>query len=148
MGKGISLLIAAVLAVSLAACDNSETSTMTKEELLDVAEEKSFFDLETTNEAKLDTYIGDIYKISGYISSVESDHLVIQEESPADGSIRAATFCIHVYLDTEVLAELESWENITVIGEITNAGAETMDAFQTTYEKLYLYLDMENAYIV
>ena len=87
MGKGISLLIAAVLAVSLAACDNSETSTMTKEELLDVAEEKSFFDLETTNEAKLDTYIGDIYKISGYISSIESDHLVIQEESPADGSI-------------------------------------------------------------
>ena len=146
MKKGISLLLAGVLALSLAACGNSETNTMTKEELLEVAEEKSFSDLETANEAKLDTYIDDIYKISGYISSIESDYLVLQEETPADGSIEAATFCIHVYLDTEVLAELESWENITVIGEITNAGAETMDAFQTTYEKLYL--DMENAYIV
>ena len=146
MKKGISLLLAGVLAVSLAACGNSETNTMTKEELLEVAEEKSFSDLETANEAKLDTYIGDIYKISGYISSIESDYLVLQEETPADGSIKAATFCIHVYLDTEVLAELESWENITVIGEIASTGTETMDAFQTTYERLYL--DMENAYVV
>ena len=146
MKKGISLLLAGVLALSLAACGNSETNTMTKEELLEVAEEKSFSDLETANEAKLDTYIDDIYKISGYISSIESDYLVLQEETPADGSIEAATFCIHVYLDTEVLAELESWENITVIGEIAGTGTETMDAFQTTYERLYL--DMENAYVV
>ena len=146
MKKGISLLLAGVLALSLAACGNSETNTMTKEELLEVAEEKSFSDLETANEAKLDTYIGDIYKINGYISSIESDYLVLQEETPADGSIKAATFCIHVYLDTEVLAELESWENITVIGEIASTGTETMDAFQTTYERLYL--DMENAYVV
>ena len=97
MKKGISLLLAGVLALSLAACGNSETNTMTKEELLEVAEEKSFSDLETANEAKLDTYIGDIYKISGYISSIESDYLVLQEETPADGSIEAATFCIHVY---------------------------------------------------
>ena len=146
MKKGISLLLAGVLALSLAACGNSETNTMTKEELLEVAEEKSFSDLETANEAKLDTYIDDIYKISGYISSIESDYLVLQEETPADGSIEAATFCIHVYLDTEVLAELESWENITVVGEIVSTGTETMDAFQTTYERLYL--DMENAYVV
>ena len=146
MKKGISLLLAGVLALSLAACGNSETNTMTKEELLEVAEEKSFSDLETANEAKLDTYIDDIYKISGYISSIESDYLVLQEETPADGSIEAAKFCIHVYLDTEVLAELESWENITVIGEIASTGTETMDAFQTTYERLYL--DMENAYVV
>ena len=146
MKKGISLLLAGVLALSLAACGNSETNTMTKEKLLEVAEEKSFSDLETANEAKLDTYIGDIYKINGYISSIESDYLVLQEETPADGSIKAATFCIHVYLDTEVLAELESWENITVMGEITSTGTETMDAFQTTYERLYL--DMENAYVV
>ena len=146
MKNGISLLLAGVLALSLAACGNSETNTMTKEELLEVAEEKSFSDLETANEAKLDTYIGDIYKINGYISSIESDYLVLQEETPADGSIKAATFCIHVYLDTEVLAELESWENITVMGEITSTGTETMDAFQTTYERLYL--DMESAYVV
>ena len=146
MKKGISLLLAGVLALSLAACGNSETNTMTKEKLLEVAEEKSFSDLETANEAKLDTYIDDIYKISGYISSIESDYLVLQEETPADGSIEAATFCIHVYLDTEVLAELESWENITVVGEIVSTGTETMDAFQTTYERLYL--DMENAYVV
>ena len=61
-------------------------------------------------------------------------------------NIDAAKFCIHVYLDTEVLAELNSWENITVVGEITNTGTETMDAFQTDYERLYL--DMESAYII
>lgn len=152
MKRLLALLLAAVLALSLVACGNNESSeskesdTTTKEELLEVAEEKSFSDLDTANEAKLDTYVGDIYKISGYISSIESDYLVIQEETPVDGPIDAAKFCIHVYLDTEVLAELDSWENITVVGEITNTGTETMDAFQTDYERLYL--DMENAYII
>ena len=62
------LLLAAALALSLVACGNSESSeskesdTTTKEELLEVAEEKSFSDLHTANEAKLDTYVGDIYK--------------------------------------------------------------------------------------
>ena len=40
---------------------------------------------------------------------------------------------------------IASWQNITVIGKITNTGTETMDAFQKTYERLYI--DMENAYI-
>lgn len=151
MKRLIALLLAAALSLSLAACGNSESSgakendTMTKEELLEAAEEKSFSDLDTANKAKLDTYVGDIYKISGYISSIESDYLVIQEETPADGPIDAAKFCIHVYLDTEELAELASWQNITVVGEITDTGTETMDAFQTTYERLYI--DMGNAYI-
>ena len=68
MKRLLALLLAAILALSLVACGNSESSeskesdTTTKEELLEVAEEKSFSDLDTANEAKLDTYVGDIYK--------------------------------------------------------------------------------------
>lgn len=90
----------------------------------------------------------EVYKISGYIKSIESDYLVLQEEGlpKKEGqTIKAAKFCIHVYLDTETLAGLSEWDNITVVGEITDTGTETLESFPTTYDRLYI--DMGNAYI-
>ncbi len=90
----------------------------------------------------------EVYKISGYINSIESDYLVLQEEGlpKKEGqTIKAAKFCIHVYLDTETLAGLSEWDKITVVGEITDTGTETLESFPTTYDRLYI--DMGNAYI-
>ena len=88
MKRWMALLLAAVLCFSLAACSGDkggeakekDNGPMTKEELSEAAEEKSFPDLDTTNKAKLETYVGEVYKISGYINSIESDYLVLQEE--------------------------------------------------------------------
>ena len=156
MKRWMALLLAAALCFSLAACSGDkggeakeeESGPMTKEELAEAAEEKSFPDLDTTNKAKLETYVGEVYKISGYINSIESDYLVLQEEGlpKKEGqTIKAAKFCIHVYLDTETLAGLSEWDQITVVGEVTDTGTETLEAFPTTYDRLYI--DMGNAYI-
>ena len=112
MKRLIALLLAAVLALSLAACGDSSQS---EDESLDVSDEnvveatwQDVFDDVQENEARALT---NTYKVTGPIDKIESDCCVVG--------------ALYVYLPSDVLASIDTDETpeITFIGKITDVSS-------------------------
>ena len=122
MKKVITILLAAALMLSMAACGNeSQNSEMTREEMLEVAQEIKIFDVYEDyfeNKAKgEETYLNNVYKISDYITSIESEYIEMSG--------------FQIYLERDVLVTLKTGQKITIVGEINNISqADTTHNFE------------------
>ena len=157
MKKLLALMLAAALALSLVACgggsgagdtNTPEETTMTKEEMLEVAEEKTFADFPADNKAFAENCIGDIYKITGWVLSVESDYVrLATSTSDGKGANQLSVIYLHVYLPVSELAGLEINDEVTIVGEVTGTSEENISiVYGITDSKVCL--EFENAYMV
>lgn len=157
MKKLLALILAAALALSLVACgggsgtgdtNTPEETTMTKEEMLEVAEEKTFADFPADNKAFAENCIGDIYKITGWVLSVESDYVQLATStSDGKGANQLSVIYLHVYLPVSELAGLEINDEVTIVGEVTGTSEENISiVYGITDSKICL--EFENAYMV
>ena len=156
MKKSITILLAAVLMLSMSACGGGnnintptggndtptttpEITAMTKEEMLEQAQEINPVDVYNAyqeNKARAEAmYLNNVYKISGKVGSIDSDFLTI------------ANF--QVYLSGDVLIALLPSDNITVVGEISNmnkkGGEILIHGLGTVTTDVF---EMENAYFI
>lgn len=133
MRKRIALLLAAVLALSLVACGNGEDSTpeetaMTKEQMLEQAQELNLADLRTEfreNQVRAeDTYIGNIFTFTDFIREIGTDCIAMSN--------------VYVYLPKEEIMELNRYDMITIVGRIDNLnGSPAFDVDKLNNEKIY-----------
>ena len=157
MKKLTAFLLAAILTLSLTACGGgegtSEGGDMTKEELLAVAEERTAEETNEDidgNEAKANTYIDQIFVITGKVVEISSEYCVVMAKASGSNSIihfengerYNAEFCFHVHFPEETLAELQNSTNITFVGVISGVGSEEYGVADR------LYLDVTNPYLV
>lgn len=145
MKRLMALLLAAVLALSLAACGGGESNSETNNndevnELLNNADE---LDLSEMNETVLNnmadansTYVGNTYKVEGYITEITGEYCSISSSVSSQVSI-------HAYLEEDELAKLNRYENITIVGQIED---DFVDA--SSFPVFEYYVDMQTAYLV
>ena len=154
MKKLLALMLAAALALSLVACggggagDTQQEAVMTKEEMLENAEEKTFADFPADNKAFAESCIGDIYKITGWVLSVESDYVrLATSNSDGSGASDLSVIYLHVYLPVDDLAGLKINDKLTIVGEVTGTSEEDISiVFGITDNKVCL--ELETAYII
>lgn len=123
MKRTITILLMAVLLLSMAACSSGngtttqEATSMTKDEMLEVAENINLTDVVNAfseNKARAEqTYLDNIYTISALVYNIESDYCTIECTGNNGDKV------ISVYLDKSELALLNSGEMITVVGKIS-----------------------------
>lgn len=122
MKKILPLILAAALALSLAACgdktgENTNAIDNDSSINLESAQETTLDEIRETlveNEAKaLDTYVGNIYTLSGFVRDITTEYCILQyEEVPQ--------FEMQVYLPENELINIVKGELITVVGEISS----------------------------
>lgn len=108
--------LAAVLALSLAACGGGEDAAggggMTEEEMLEAAEhiDTSCLARDTyENAAKAqETYCGQILEVTGVVDQIETDHVQLAVNG----------VCVDLFFPTEEFTELTSNQQITVVGRM------------------------------
>lgn len=108
--------LAAVLALSLAACGGGEDAAggggMTEEEMLEAAEhiDTSYLARDTyENVAKAqETYCGQILEVTGVVDQIETDHVQLAVNG----------VCVDLFFPTEEFTELTSNQQITVVGRM------------------------------
>ena len=139
MRKTLALFLTVALMLSLAACGGG-SSSMTKEEMLEIATECDFATiLSAFSNNKVnaeETYCGKVYLFTGYVGSIEETSVrIIPFNTPLtfDGYNQVA---LDVSLSTDEMKELSTDEVINIVGEITSFG----DEGHTIY--------IENAYYV
>ena len=146
MKRLIALLLAAVLALSLVAC-GGETS-MTQEEMLEVAEEKEFTDFTAGNKAYAESCVGDIYKMTGYVLSVGSDYVTLSRQTDSyfgeNGANYISPIYLYVYLPTDELANLTVNQEVSFVGEVTDVTEEENEFVPNKV----VCLVIENAYLI
>ena len=154
MKKLLALILAAALALSLVACggggaeDTPEETVMTKEEMIEVAEDRTFADFSSGNKAQAASCVGDIYKITGWVLRVETDYVTLSTHtSDGSGANALSSIYLHVYLPVDELAALEINDEITIVGEVTGTSEEESTIVYGITNKV-VCLDMENAYSV
>ena len=151
MKRVLPLILAAALMLSLAACGSEQSSNMTQEEMEEVAEEMSIDDFQDiqSNEAKANTLVGNIYEVTGFISTVTEEYFIMTQGSvETDGvhTLLSTPVVFHVYLPTEILANLPSSGEIIVIGEITGISSDTYEDIWGA-ENDRMVVEMKNAYM-
>lgn len=148
MKKLLAFMLAAALALSLAACGGGNRS-MTEEEMLKAAEEKTFSDFTAGNKAYAESCIGDIYKMTGYVLRIDSDYATLSrrvESYFGDGGANVLSpIYLHVYLPSDELADLVINQEVVVVGEVTGVSEEEINYVMNN---VVICLDMENAYLV
>lgn len=127
MKRGIALLLAVILCLSLAACggkvpeDAPDTETeavkSTKDEMLAIAVECSAEEIEKLSLTDIDRakrrYCGKTMLLSGQVISIQEDHIEL-------GCDHGCNYLIDVYLDADEIADLLPDQPITVIGRTTD----------------------------
>ena len=128
MKKLLALILAAALALSLVACGgdsgaedtntpNSGNTTPTKEEMLESAETITITDIYKSVESNKvnanETYIGNIYIISGTVHKIENDYIELYESNISYNAT------VKVYMSTNDIKELETNSSIEIVGEIS-----------------------------
>lgn len=113
MKKWTALLLSLVMALSLTACGSGKNS-MSKEELLESAEEVSFSSLasdtyENAVKAK-ETYCATPIQISGWVQNIEEDHVTLWNGSASYDVM------IDAYLPAEDITTLVTGQKVTVVG--------------------------------
>lgn len=131
MKKALSLLLALVLCLSLCACGGNESTdipadtnstadaVMTKEEMLENAQNLNYFDFEknvTENMVRAEEmYVGNIFKMAGFVTEINDNGCVL---SCLNTSNYLSGY-IHVPLTRKELMNLNVNERIVVVGEIS-----------------------------
>ena len=118
MKKLLTVLLAAAMALSLAACGGESA---TAEDLQAQAEEVNLYDMNNAVMENLaaanETYAGKTVQVSGFIREIAADHCVFAVSPHVQ-------FSLHVYLDQETLAGLRKDTKVTVVGTL----GEVVDA--------------------
>lgn len=116
MKKLLCLFLALVLCLSLCACGSDKA--MTKEEMLECAKDFDFSKFTASaKENKInaeETYVGNIYKISGFVHTIDNSSCTLRTLS----SYGDLTGYIYVPLSRDELKTLKVNERISVVGEI------------------------------
>ena len=135
MKKVITILLAMALMLSVTACGGeSQRSKMTKEEMLEVAEEWGFslsediLDTTANNPAMLDKYIGKIIRNTGSMIY----------DIGRDGFIQIAIARVHIgfTLPDEELSQIKNGDVIQIVGEIAaidNVGSGAVVVLSNVY---------------
>ena len=113
MKKWTALLLSLLMLFSLASC-GSEKDSMSKEELIENAEEVSFSSLsndtyENAVKAK-ETYCATPIQISGWVQNIEEDHVTLWNGGASYDVM------IDAYLPTEDITTLVTGQKVTIAG--------------------------------
>ena len=155
MKKLLALMLAAALALSLVACgggsgagDTTGTDTTSggednaKEEMLSTASTCDFskiqYDYEQNKVNAQETHVGKIYKITGYVSGIESEYISIVPlntplQNGSSGGHPVTT--VRAYISKDDIKRLSTNDVINIVGEVTN-----LDSIST--------MEMKNAYYI
>ena len=148
MKKILALILSAMFMVSLVACGNggdsiggTESSSMTKEEMLEQAEVAEEFEMnnalfENVVNAK-QTYCGKVLKVTAPVYMIEEDYIFVGQSGSS----------LIVYLPEEDIVNLQPLQWITVVG-LTNDDIQTETQTVAGTEREYQYFVMEQAYFV
>ena len=115
--KKILIVLACVLLLTGCGKDNEEV----KEEI------STLNNAINENKAKAEKdYLGNYYKVSGYILKIESDHVSISSSNSYTGRIKA-------YLPKDELIELNKDYKVTIVGKITDFKEEQHENYFDSY---------------
>lgn len=158
MKKLLALILAAALALSLVACGGGSgagdtntpsggNATPTKEEMLESAETTTIEDIYKSVEANKvnasETYIGNIYTISGYVHKIESDYIELYDTT------KTYNATIKVYMNTDDIKQIEIRNTIEVVGEISTIDFLEEKDGDGPYYSLYVSgVELSPAYLV
>ena len=144
MKKIVSLLLTAIMCLSLVACSGGKEVKMSKDEMLAIAEEYTAGDIQGDSidniaKAKI-KYCNKTIILSGTVRNIHEDYIVLS-------SSYAANYQIDVYLPLEELVLLKRDQYITVVGTTTD---EIIDVSETSaqYTFNYSHYQMPIAYLV
>lgn len=147
MKKLISVLLAVMLiCLCFSGCGNIG-KTMTKEEMLEVAEKYSVDDIENDSKSNIinakEKYFNKVLRISG-MASIKDDHIKL---STGTSRIGQKNYSVDVFLSKDELANIESGQIIEVVGRTTDKITESSESssYGETYHEHY---QMKSAYIV
>lgn len=145
MKKLISVLLAVMLiCLCFSGCGNIG-KTMTKEEMLEVAEKYSVDDIDKDSRANINNaqekYFNKILHISGR-AFITEDHV----ELHSNLSRGQKGYLVDVILSKDELANIESGQLIEVVGKTTDKFIESSENY--LFETKYLHYQMKSAYIV
>lgn len=124
MKQYIALVLALVMCLSLCACDggsgtSTDKTTITKEDMLSNAKSFDYSTFSHIAEENIlraeETYVGNIYEISGFVGNINDDSCTLRVLS-SSGSLEGY---INVPLSRDELMILNTNERITVVGEIS-----------------------------
>lgn len=138
MKKIIFLLLTFIMCISLCSCSNSRLS---KEEMLENSQELSIDDMANTIKDNIinarNKYEGNTYKITGFITTINEDCVIINE-------------FITAYLSQEDLIQISNNQKVDIVGTIENIDSKQVDTTlggtSTTGTKITL--EMKNSYLV
>lgn len=125
--------------------EDSETEepVMTKEEMLQVAEEVSWTDIQNASVKNIASakqqYCDKVIQLDGKIWSIEEDHIVIGGTGDK--------YLVDVYLPLDEIITLENQQIITVVGKTTDEIVNTTENV-AEYSFDFSYYQMPNAYLV
>ncbi len=125
--------------------EDSETEepVMTKEEMLQVAEEVSWTDIQNASVKNIASakqqYCDKVMQLDGKIWSIEEDHIVIGGTGDK--------YLVDVYLPLDEIITLENQQIITVVGKTTDEIVNTTENV-AEYSFDFSYYQMPNAYLV
>lgn len=151
MKKFLTLLLVALMTISMVACgeettsaetnqnnsnsDNTVTQEHTLDELLADAVELdgyTFFQEYQSNKVKLSSqYEGKSCLVAGTIDSIENDHIVV-----VDSNLK-----VNVYIPTEEIIELEKDQYVEVVGILENIG------FEQNMSMVWATVDFNTGYV-
>ena len=157
MKKLLALILAAALALSLVACGGgsgagdtntpndtpSDGEDNAKEEMLSTASTCDFskiqYDYKQNKVNAQETHVGKIYKITGYVSGIESEYISIV---PLNTPLQYASYSgglpvttVRAYISKDDIKRLSTNDVINIVGEVTN-----LDSIST--------MEMKNAYYI
>ena len=137
MKKGITLLLAAVLSLSLAACgggsDPSNGDTAEGEET-NIFYYPAFLSDIAENEVRAqDTYIGNAYDISGFVVEIQEDNCVLSFLSENGNGYDSNDYKVNVSLDHDALVMLNKDERVTISGTIDAVSGRKIDVSKAEY---------------
>ena len=158
MKKLLALILAAALALSLVACGGGSgagdtntpsggDTTPTKEEMLEGAETTTIADIYNSVEANKvnanETYMGNIYVISGSVHKIETNYIELYEACTTYNAT------VKVYLNTDDIKQLEIRSSIEVVGEISAIDFLEEKDGDGPYYSLYVSgVELSPAYLV
>ncbi len=132
------VIIVTAIIVGAVAINNSHK--MSKEEMIQVAEELKPMELTSALNDNIlnakEKYNNHVFIYKGYVEEIESDHVKIG--------------IIDVYLDKDTLKTLNKWQKIEVVGVLNNVDIQTTQktVAGTTYEAKTTVGEMKQAYFI
>ena len=140
MKKVISIILVALLCVSLCAC-GSLSNDATKRKFVDTATDCNFSTLwneQVDNPARAQSYCGQIFKVSGYIEYINEDHATIVPLDTPFNSLDSATVRIEAYFPNEDMVILSKFAAINFVGKVEEISGNYHGVTITMKEAFYI----------